>query len=121
MERLNKFNLNNECKHLIPPPNGSPISKRITTWCHKKTVQTGSGMTLKKIQISGFSIVCANSTTRKFIHYCVVYITLRGKLDICGTKCSRTDGDGHSKRSLNLLIVGLICWDISLSAANERN
>ena len=37
-------------------------------------------MTLNEIQTSGFWNVCVNSTTHKFIHYCVVYRSLRGKL-----------------------------------------
>ena len=37
-------------------------------------------MILKEIRTSGFWIVCANSATRKFIHYCVVCRSLRGKL-----------------------------------------
>ena len=78
--RLDKLNLNNECKHLIVLPRGSPISKLIITWCHKKTGHKGRGMTLNIIRISGFWIVCANSATRKFIHYCVACRSLRGKL-----------------------------------------
>ena len=37
-------------------------------------------MTLNKIQTSAFWIVCANSTTRKFMHYCAVCSSLWGKL-----------------------------------------
>ena len=37
-------------------------------------------MTLNEIRTSGFWIVCANSATCKFIHYCVVCRSLRGKL-----------------------------------------
>ena len=37
-------------------------------------------MILKEIRTSGFWIVCANSATRKFIHYCVVCSSLRGQL-----------------------------------------
>ena len=78
--RLNKSNLNSECKHPIVLPKGSPISKLIIGWCHKKTGHAGRGMALNEIQTSGFWIVCANSATHKFIHYCVVCRSLRGKL-----------------------------------------
>ena len=61
-------------------PKGSPISKLIIAWCHKKTGHAGRGMTLNEIRTSGFWIVCANSATRKFIHYCVVCRSLRVKL-----------------------------------------
>ena len=61
-------------------PKGSPISKLIITWCHKKNGYAGRGMTLNEIRMSGFWIVCANTATRKFIHYSVVCRSLRGKL-----------------------------------------
>ena len=77
--RLDKSNLNNECKHPIVLPKGSPISKLIIAWCHKKTGLTGRGMTLNENRTSGFWIVCADSATHKFIHYCVVCRSLRGK------------------------------------------
>ena len=78
--RLDKSNLNNECKHPIVLPKGSPISKLIIVWCHKKTDHTGRGTTLNENRTSGFWIVCADSVTHKFIHYCVVCRSLRGKL-----------------------------------------
>ena len=65
--RLDKSNLNNECKHLIVLPKGSPISKLIIAWRHKKTGHAGRSMTLNKIRISGFWIVFANSARHKFI------------------------------------------------------
>ena len=37
-------------------------------------------MALNEIRTARFWIVCANSATRKFIHYCVVCRSLRGKL-----------------------------------------
>ena len=77
--RLDKSNLNNECKHPIVLPKGSPISKLIIAWCHKKTGLTGRGMTLNENRTSGFWIVCADSASHKFIHYCVVCRSLRGK------------------------------------------
>ena len=61
-------------------PKGSPISKLIIAWCHKKTGHAGRGMTLNEIRTSGFWIVGANSATRKSTHYCVVCRSLRGKL-----------------------------------------
>ena len=79
-ERLDKSNLNNECKHPIVVPKGSPISKLKVTWCHKKTGHAGRGMTLSEIRTSEFWVVCTNSATRRFIHYCVVCRSLRGKL-----------------------------------------
>ena len=75
-----KSNLNNECKDSIVLPKGSPISKLIIAWCHKKTGHAGRGMTFKEIRTCGFWIVCTNSVTRKFIHHCVVCRSLRGKL-----------------------------------------
>ena len=78
--RLNKLNLNNEYKYPIVLPKCSPISKLIIAWCHKKTGHAGRGMTLNEIQTFRFWIVCANSTTHRFIHYCVVCRSLRGKL-----------------------------------------
>ena len=39
--RLDKSNLNNECKHPIVLSKGSPISKLIITWCHKKLATQG--------------------------------------------------------------------------------
>ena len=59
-------------KHSIVLPKSSPISKLIIAWCHKKTGHAGRGRTLNEIRTSEFQIVCANSTTRKFIHYCGV-------------------------------------------------
>ena len=35
--RLDKSIFNNECEHPIVLPKGSPISKLIIAWCHKKT------------------------------------------------------------------------------------
>ena len=61
-------------------PKGSPISKLIIAWCHKKTGHAERGMTLNEIRTSEFWIVCTNSATRKFIHYCVVCRSLRWKL-----------------------------------------
>ena len=78
--RLDKSNLNNECKHPIVVPKGSPISKLKVAWCQKKTGHAGRGMTLNEIRTSGFWVVCTNSATRRFIHYCVVCRSLRGKL-----------------------------------------
>ena len=40
-EKLDKLNLNKECKHPIVLPKGSHISKLISTWCHKKLVTQG--------------------------------------------------------------------------------
>ena len=77
--RLDKSNLNNECKHPIVFPKGSPISKLIIAWYYKKSGRARKGMTLKEIQTSQFWIVFANSSTPKFIHYCVVCRSLRGK------------------------------------------
>ena len=79
--RLDKSNLNNECKHPVVFPKGSPISKLIIAWCYKKTSHAGRGATLNEIRTSGFWIAFANSTTRKFILYCVVCRSLRGKLE----------------------------------------
>ena len=78
--RLDKSNLSNECKHLIVLPKGSPVSKLIIPWCNKNAGHAGRGMTLNKIQASGFWIVYANSATCIFLHYCVVCRSLRGKL-----------------------------------------
>ena len=39
--RQDKSNLNNECKHPIVLPKGSPISKLIIAWCHKKLATQG--------------------------------------------------------------------------------
>ena len=39
--RLDKSNLNNECKHTIVLSKGSPMSKLIITWCHKKLATQG--------------------------------------------------------------------------------
>ena len=52
--RLDKSNLNNECQHLTVLPKGSPISKLIIAWCHKKTSHAGRGMKLNEIRTSGF-------------------------------------------------------------------
>ena len=78
--RFNKSNLNNKCKHQIVLPKGSPTSKVIIAWGQKKPGHAGRGMTLSEIGRSGFWTLCANSATRKFIHYCVVCRSLRGKL-----------------------------------------
>ena len=78
--RLDKSNLNNEWKHSIVLPKDSPISKSIIVWRYKKTGQAGRGMTLNEIWTSRFWIVCSNSATRKFIHYCVVCRSMREKL-----------------------------------------
>ena len=40
-EKLDKLNLNKECKHPIVLPKGSHISRLITTWCYKKLVTQG--------------------------------------------------------------------------------
>ena len=58
--RLDKSNLSNECKHPIVLSKGSPISKLIIAWCHKKTGHIGRGMTLNENRTSGFWIVCAD-------------------------------------------------------------
>ena len=39
--RLDKSNLNNECKHPIVVPKGSPISKLKVAWCQKKLAMQG--------------------------------------------------------------------------------
>ena len=55
--RLYKLNLNNDCKHPIVLPKGSPISKLIISWCNKKSGHAGRGMTLNEIWTSGFWIL----------------------------------------------------------------
>ena len=39
--RLNKLNFNKEYKYPIVLPKGSPISKLIIAWCHKKLATQG--------------------------------------------------------------------------------
>ena len=87
-ERLDRSNLNNECKHSIVLSKGSPISKLKIAWCHKKSGHTGRRMILNEIRTSGFWIGRPNYATRKFIHYCVVCKSLREILK--GTKNGRT-------------------------------
>ena len=116
--RLNKSNLNNECKHLIVLPKGSPISKLIIAWCHNKTGHAGRGMIFNKIWTSGFWIVCANSATRN-LYITVLYAEVwEGNL---GNKKWQNCDLIDSKRNFHSLIVGLICLSLSLSAANQRN
>ena len=102
---MDKLNLNNECKHLIVLPKGSPISKLIIKWCHKKTCHKGRSMTLNVIRISKFWIVCANSATCKFIHYLLHAEVWEGNL---GNKKLQTHHLIDSKRNPHSLIMGLI-------------
>ena len=60
-------------------PKGSLNLKLIIVWCHKKIGHTGRGTILNEIRMPGFWIVCANSSTHKFMHYCVVCWSLREK------------------------------------------
>ena len=55
--RLEKPDINNDCKHPILMPKGCHISKLIILWCHQKTGHSGRGMTLNEVRSSGFWIV----------------------------------------------------------------
>ena len=55
--RLNKSNLSNKYKNPIVILKGSPISKLIIAWRHKKTGHAGRGTTPNEIQTSRFWIV----------------------------------------------------------------
>ena len=60
-------------------PKGTPISKLIIAWRNKKNWPRRPRWPLNEIRTSGSWILFASSTTRKFIHYCVVCRSLRGK------------------------------------------
>ena len=78
--RVEKSEVNNDCKHLILMPKDCHISKLIILWCHQKTGHSGRGMTLNEVTSSGFWIVNANSVTRSLIYHCVTCRSLRGQL-----------------------------------------
>ena len=78
--RLEKSNINSDCKHPILMPKNSHVSKLIILWCHQKTGHAGRGMTLNEVRSSGFWILNANSISRSLIFHCVTCRSLRGKL-----------------------------------------
>ena len=79
--RLEKPDINNDCKHPILMPRCCHFSKLIMLWCHEKTGHSGRGKTLNKVKSSGFFwIVNANSVIRSLIYHCVTCRSLRGKL-----------------------------------------
>ena len=78
--RLEKPDINNDCKYPILMPKGCHISKLIILWCHQKTGHSGRGMTLNEVRSSGFWIANANSVIRSPIYHCVTCRSLRGKL-----------------------------------------
>ena len=78
--RLEKSEINNECKHPILILKRCHISKLIILWCHQKTGHSGRGMTLNEVISFGFWIVNANSVIRSLIYHCVTCRSLRGKL-----------------------------------------
>ena len=45
--RLEKPDINNDCKHPILMPRCCHFSKLIVLWCHEKTGHSGRGKTLK--------------------------------------------------------------------------
>ena len=78
--RLEKSDINNDCKHPALMPKDCHISKLIILWCHQKTGHSGRGMTLNEVRSSDFWIVNANSVTRSLIYHFVTCRSLRGKL-----------------------------------------
>ena len=79
--RLEKSNINNDCKHPILMPKNCHISKLIILWCHQKTGHSGRGMTLNEVRSSGFWIVNANSFTHSLIYHCVTCRSVGGDLE----------------------------------------
>ena len=75
-------------------------------------------MTLNAIRTSGFWIVCANSAIRKFIHCYVLCRSLGRKFG--KQKMAKLPFD-RLQEEPQLLIVGFICLNLSLSAVNKRN
>ena len=78
--RLEKCDINIECKHPILMPKGCHISKLIILWCHQKTGHFGRGMILNEVRSSGFWIVNASSVTHSLIYHCITCRSLRGIL-----------------------------------------
>ena len=78
--RIDRSNINDECKHPVILPKESQISRLIALWCHQKTGHAGRGMTLNQIRTTGFWIVNANSVTCSIIHHCITCRCLRGKI-----------------------------------------
>ena len=68
--RLEKSDINNECKHPILIPKCCHISKLIILWCHQKTGHSGRGVTLNEVRSSGFRIVSAYSVIHSLIYHC---------------------------------------------------
>ena len=78
--RLEKSDINNDCKHPILMPKDCHIRKLSIIWCHRKTGHSVRCMTLNKVRNSGFWIVNVNSVTHCLIYHCVTCRSLRGKL-----------------------------------------
>ena len=78
--RLEKSDINNECKHPILMPKGCHISKLVIFLCHQKTGHSGRGITSNEVRSFGFSIVNANSVIRSLTYHCVTCRSLKGKL-----------------------------------------
>ena len=79
-ERLEKSDINSDCKHPILMQKYCHISKLIIVWCHQKTWHYGRGMALNKIRSSGFWIANTNPLTHFLIYHCVKCRSLRGEL-----------------------------------------
>ena len=78
--RLEKSDINNDCKHPILIPKDCHISKLIILWCHQKTGHSGRDMTLNEVRSSGFEVAKANPLTHSLIYHCVTCRSLRREL-----------------------------------------
>ena len=65
--RLEKSDINNDCKHLKLMPKDCHISKPIILWCYQEAGHTGRSMTLNDVRSYGFWIVSANSVNCMFL------------------------------------------------------
>ena len=68
--RLEKSDINNDCKHPILILKCCHISKLIILWCNQKTGHSGRGVTLNEVRSSDFRIVSANSVIHSLIYHC---------------------------------------------------
>ena len=68
--RLEKTEINNDCKHPILMQKYCHISKLIILWCRQKTGHYGRGMVLNKIRSSGFWIANTNPLT----HFLIIIV-----------------------------------------------